>query len=381
MKRIINLSIILFLCFFLLAEAIAADPYFAFEESFALSRTPVEGSYPIISFIPRTMLLYITNRDEITKISGRDYLKATTQDGVEVFVDATTVSRNTFENTIGSHEIIFNSAKRLCREIGCNKEVPEQVWKVHAGDAFKKYNSATSGFYKLEGIRYGQQIIGYIKDDELEELALFGAITLADKKHPKYKITKKSESKLSTKCGEIVKKGTVKKLGVGVEIDSSILSAFGFGIKAGIGADVTSEITKEYGGSDKKISFILYNIKNMRTDEKTKLVAQIVYKCEQGPLIDTLKTIERVDIRNPETKKTYSLAFKEFNTPDDLSKYTGYPYFFSVNSYKQYLDIMERLGNTFEDRCLAGFFLSEFNRSCKSKYRSKPKATAYSYRE
>ena len=41
MKRIINLSIILFLCFFLLSEAIAADPYFAFEESFALSRNPV----------------------------------------------------------------------------------------------------------------------------------------------------------------------------------------------------------------------------------------------------------------------------------------------------------------------------------------------------
>lgn len=381
MKQIGHILIPILLCFCVPKAAIPADPYFAFEESFGLSIYPEKGSYPIITFIPRTMLLYIDDRNAFNKISGRDYLKAKTQDGVMVFVDATTVSANTFKKTIGSHDIIFNSEKSLCREIGCNKEVPEQVWKIHAGDAFKKYDSQTPGFFRLEGIRYGQRIVGYIKDDELEELTLFGAITRADKTHPKYEIIKKEGGNLSTECGEIVKKGTVKKLGVGVEIDSSILKAFGFGVRADVGADVTSEITKEYGAVDKKISFVLYEISNQRTKEKTNLVAQIVYNCDHGPLIDTLKTIERVDIRNPETQRTYSLSFDSFGTPDDLIGYTGYPYLFSVNSYDHYLNLMERLGNIFEDRCLAGFFLSEFNRSCKSNYRSKLKAIDYSYWE
>ena len=96
-------------------NAVESDPYFAFEESFALSQKLVNGRYPLTTFIPRTFLLFIPDRNDIKEIGGSQYLAATTQDGVKVFVLASTVSRRPFNKTIGKHEIIFNSSNVLCR--------------------------------------------------------------------------------------------------------------------------------------------------------------------------------------------------------------------------------------------------------------------------
>jgi hypothetical protein len=286
MKNKMCLLTIVFILFgaFFSSDAFSADPYFAFEESFALSCKPENGRYPIITFIPRTMLLYISDRNKYITISERQYLKATTQDGIEVFVDATTVSMEIFKKTIGSHEIIFNYPKELCRSIGCDKDVPEEVWKIHSGDAFKMFKASTHDFYKLEGNRYGQKIIGYINKKELDEMTLCGITTRADKTHPKYTIKREISNELSTCCGETIKKGTIKKLGVGVEIDLSILKAFGLGVKTELGADVQTEISKEYGSANSKFSFFVYHVENNRTGEKYKLIAQVIYECKHGLL-------------------------------------------------------------------------------------------------
>lgn len=359
----------------------AADPYFTFEESFALSPFPESGRFPIVTFIPRTMLLYIDDRDEMHPISGRNYLMAVTQDGVKVYIDETTVSTDTYKNVLGTQEIIFNSETTICKNIVCDSDDPDQVWNIHAGDAFYLRQASVSGVTELEGVRFRQKIIGYLNQSELKEMTMHGVITRADQTHPKYTITREISMDMSTQCGEIVTKGTTKELGGKIDIELPILKTFGIGIGLGAGAGKKVKIEKSYGAQNQKFSFFRYRIKNNRTGEQNQMLSQVIYECNQGPLISLSKRILRVDMINPKTKRIYSLPSGVFNTPADLYRYSGSAYLFSVNTYQQYSDLMERLGAIFEDRSLAGFFLSEFNRSCGSKYRRLDKVARYSYKE
>jgi len=359
----------------------AADPYFSFEESFALSPYPESGRFPIITFIPRTMLLYIDDRDEMHDISGRKYLLAETQDGVKVYIDETTVSKDTFKNVVGTEEIIFNSETAICKTIGCDTTDPSNIWNIHAGDAFNFQRTNIFGVVELVGFRYNQKIVGYLNESELKKMTMHGVITRADQKHPKYSITKEISKDLSTQCGEIVTKGTTKELGGKIDPELPILKTFGIGVGIGAGAEKKVKIEKAYGAQNQKFSFFNYRIRNNRSGEQYQLLAQVIYECDQGPLISPLKRILRIDMINPKTNKIYSMSFDEFKTPDDLYRFTSSAYLFSVNTYQQYADLMERLGTIFEDRSLAGFLLSEFNRSCGSKYRKLDKVRSYSYKD
>jgi hypothetical protein len=362
-------------------NAVDGDPYFAFEESFALSQELMNGRYPINTFIPRTFLLFIPDRNETKKIGESQYLAATTQDGVEVFVLASTVSTNPFNRTIGRHEIIFNSPNVLCRTTGCDKNNPEQVWQIHAGDAFKMEQANSAGFYQLRGLRFGNEVIGFVRDSELELLTRRGIVTRTDFQHPKYTITRNEGTLTGTECGEIREVGYEKTVGGGISFEIPILTTFGIGVSAEVGGRQTIRITRAYGGGNKKYSFFVYDVRNNRTERMFQLVAQVIYVCEEGGLVQPLKRIKRVDLKNSTTGESYSLSFETFGTPDDLLTYTRLPYLFSVNSYEQYTELMDWLGVLFEDRALAGYFLSEFNRSCRSLSRRIPKCRSHSYRE
>lgn len=356
-----------------------SDPYFVFEECFALSQKMEMGRYPVTTFIPRGYLLFVRDREESQEISGKKYLAATTQDGVDVFVLESVVTKKPFRESVGNQEIIFNSANVLCRSPGCDGNDPEQVWQIHAGEAFNIIDS-THGFYKISGDRFGNEIIGYIKDSHLENLTRHGYATRTDLLHPKYTITRTEGKESGTECGEIREEGDERKVGAGITLEIPILKTFGIGIAGGVEGARTVKITRSYGSDNQKYSFFVYTIKNNRKEETFTLVAQVIYTCESGGLIRPLKKIERVDLKNPETGETYSLSFNSFSTPDDLLPYTRSPYLFSVNSYKQYSELMDRLGTLFDDRALAGYFLSEFNRSSRSQDRLKPRCQNYSYK-
>jgi hypothetical protein len=79
------------------------------------------------------------------------------------------------------------------------------------------------------------------------------------------------------------------------------------------------------------------------------------------------------------TGKEHFLDFEKYKSPKVLLEYLHSPYLFSVNTYQQYIDLVRRLGDEFEDRALAGYFLSENNVSCRSLYRSLSEVRGYSY--
>ncbi len=62
----------------------------------------------------------------------------------------------------------------------------------------------------------------------------------------------------------------------------------------------------------------------------------------------------------------FKLNIDDFDVAKDLKKHTKLPYFFSINNVNQYMNAIKYLGGIFDDRSIAGYFLSEFNRSCKA---------------
>jgi len=129
--------------------------------------------------------------------------------------------------------------------------------------------------------------------------------------------------------------------------------------------------------------------------KKFFLAARIKYKCQdRDPLfIQQVRLIRVYDGGDQEPNETYKFTLQNnieikvrydkqkrrnttqllepWSTPENLSNNVlgAYPYMWSVNTTDQYFDLMARLSEKFGDRALAGFFLSEFNRSCKKKDR------------
>jgi len=379
-KKII-LSLLFVISYLNTHAAYSGEPYFAVEESFALSATVENGKYPISTFIPRTMLLYVSDINNTKIISNRNYLQVKTQDGVSVFVDATTVSKKPYKNILGDNEVIFNSPISLCRKIGCDTESDVDTWKIHAGDAFHLTKDGNNGFLKIVGYRYEQEISGFVSPETLDEFIENGVVTRTDRRHPKYTITKVKSKSLNTKCSEIVSKGTSRKIGGSIDIEIPILRAFGIGVSGGAGAETNINITTSYGQNGHEYIFYTYRISDNDTHETKEFVAQIDYECQKGPLISPRNLISRVDMKDVTNDVVYSLLFSDYGASKELKQYTGAPYLYSVNSYRQYIDLMERLGGVFSDRTIAGYFLSEFNRSCRSRDRSRDLCSAHSYRK
>ena len=79
-------------------SAEAVQPYNALEANFALSIEPSRRikdrsfGHPIITFIPRNSILFIKNRYQYNEISNKKYVKAITQDGININVFDSVVS-------------------------------------------------------------------------------------------------------------------------------------------------------------------------------------------------------------------------------------------------------------------------------------------------
>jgi len=378
LKKLLTSSLFV-ICYLSANAAYSSEPYFAVEESFALSTMVENGKYPITTFIPRTMLLYVSDINVTKKISNRNYLQVKTQDGVSVFVDATTVSNKPYRKILGKNEVIFNSPISLCRKIGCDTDSDVDTWKIHAGDAFHLTQNDHDEFLKIIGYRYEQEISGFISPEKLEEFIENGVVTRTDRRHPKYTITKVKSKSLNTKCSEVVSKGTNKKIGGSIDIEIPFLKAFGIGVSGGVGAETNINITTSYGEIGHEYSFYTYRISDNDTHETRNFVAQIDYECQKGPLISPRTIISRVDMKDITNDIVYSLLFSDYGVSKELKQYTGSPYLYSVNTYRQYIDLMERLGGVFSDRTIAGYFLSEFNRSCRSKDRGRDLCSNHSY--
>jgi len=163
-----------------------------------------------------------------------------------------------------------------------------------------------------------------------------------------------------------------------MELERLVLETFEIGrVKTSLGNIVYE---KEIGKKGQKVSFFVYDVENLRMQENFQMVAAVTYLCREKGLSEVPVRIEKVQIRNLLDKRDHFLDSAKYKSPDLLLDYLNSPYLFSVNTYQQYIDLIKRLGDEFGDRALAGYFLSEFNVSCRSVDRGKPEIRGYSYR-
>ena len=169
--------------FALFVPALRADdsPYYVVFKTWGLATPETETGLKAVSFLPRRYLLYIDDRQAPVSMFGTNYLRAVTQDGVEVFVDPGSVSRGTFRESIGTHEVIFNTEYLLCREVDCDPS-DFTAWPIDRGDAFHIVEER-NGVYVLEG-RREEPFRGHIAVETLRGMKRRGQVTRVDDPHP-----------------------------------------------------------------------------------------------------------------------------------------------------------------------------------------------------
>ena len=136
---------------------------------------------------------------------------------------------------------------------------------------------------------------------------------------------------------------------------------------------------RSYGEKNRAYQFRVYKISDHQLNEDKKYVAQIIYKCETMGTVMRMHRILSVTLSNQDGS---GISLDPIATPEGLRDWTNTPhYLYSVNNARQYFDLMDRLGELFPNRAEAGYFLSEFNRSCSSRYRSSDHCSRHQYRE
>ncbi|MBI9082224.1 MAG: hypothetical protein JEZ11_01420 [Desulfobacterales bacterium] len=358
-----------------------SDAKVTIRETYGLNTVKEDGGYRVKTFIPRGFLLFNIDENEPFLKVGQEYLSATTQDGVRLFIHKSAVSGSSFKDLYGTQSVIFNKTHSICLKEQCDPTNDDQLLEIGAGEVFEKIE-ISEGTLKLVGNRGSKTspeiVEGFIGKDKLESLNTQAIVTFATLKHPRYTLSTSEATNLGSSCGEIITKGDQRVFQSLSKTDKKIIDAFA--IAKTSNNDQLITFKKEFGGKNKEVVFKKYDVTDQRFQphKTVSYVAQIIYHCDSTSILSKRTYIESVAIVNLHTGK--SKSFTPLGTPDDLYDCIGAPYMYSVNSTRQYFLLMNKLSEHFESRALAGFFLSEFNRSCKGKFRkTKAKCQHLSY--
>ncbi|MBQ4845548.1 hypothetical protein [Pseudoalteromonas sp. MMG005] len=376
----------IFLILLLLAANMAngqSDPYYTTARSFGLSIMPEKkglGEYrhSVITFLPRSFLLFIDDRNMVTKnIYGQRYIKVKSQDGVQLWVLEATVSKSTAKQKFKNASVHFNTTTVVCRIEQCDSSIDDhtyEIWGSEVLEVDENYESST--WFKLNWIRNGSAFTGYIRKSKLKKLNDEGSITFSNEQHPKYTIEVSKNFKASKKCGDIYNYGESKTFGRKLALWEKELI-----VQAGIGTVTVDGLRINFerlvGNKEELHYFRTYKITDNDSGQTYSLVAQIQYACKLDGGLTVLQKIKNVNLIQ-EGEIEYNLS--DFDVALELSNELQTPdYLWSINTRVHYFELLKRLSETLKNRALAGYFLSEFNRSCPSNLRGSLKCRKHDY--
>jgi hypothetical protein len=369
-----------------------ASPYYTVYRTWAIAPRDTHNAGKIIAFLPRRYLLHVENRHSFDKISGKEYVRATTQDGADVLVLNDSVSRRPYSQSIGRHEVIFNIGFHLCKATGCVTD-EDTTFPVQRGDAFEiDATKGQDGFFYLKGSRPDGEFGGYISKEVLSTMEQVGQITRADDPHPRYKIDKFKSELLELSCGEKLEHRDYRKniRDNDTRVDDPIIIERILQRIPTLGKFSNDKFTAsaDIGEDNYRHEIYLYQIEDraVKSEHEFKnfdVAVAVKIRCDSagyGGKRD--KYIEEATLFSQRKAEPIDFSIEEFKTPKDLIQYTGSAYMLSINNESQFNKALERLSRKIEDRTLAGFVLTELNRSCRSKMRrldSNSACIKYSY--
>jgi hypothetical protein len=358
------------------------DLHYTLYRTWALAPPESEDSGKITTFLPEAYLFRVLQQDA-QEISGNWYSRVITQDGVEVLLYSGAISDWTFRQAVGSHEIIFNSPYRLCKTPRCDRVLDEQVWEVARGEAFKitEGQPGYSEQIQITATRGNDVLRGYMSGEELEAFSQNGALTRTDRRVPRYDIQRFKSETLSTQCGERIKAGDTEPIGSRDQRSATIARLLKMGEVVDEDAEESIEIARAYGSDGYQYSFYLYEVEDQAWEAQSperrfQMAAGFRSQCTNlggsGQFVETyIDHVVFVNSRNQINGEPVlvDIPARLFNTPQDLLQYTNDAYMISINKPEHFEQAMEILTTKIGDRALAGYMLSELNRSCRSEMR------------
>lgn len=356
-------------------------PYYTRNHTWALSteikETLERNIYPRNAFLPSRYLLYIDDRSKTYSISDESFIRATTQDGVNVYVLEKHVSKKPFLTSVGTHEIIFNSAYQLCNIKPCSTPKEGNIFPISRGDAFTIIDR-DGGYFEIEGGKE-EPVTGFITEQTLKELVQHGMITRTDHRHPRYAITKRRINSLSVSCGTPLQ-GTIQIDNDNLDDVKFVTESFDLGTLDRSAQQLILPTGRDYGGIDESIDFFLYSIIDTEKNEKFSVAAVYTTQCEDVDFQGVRNLYYKsVTFKSSRIDQPVKIRFDDFDTPKTLRDLTGAPYLISINEYSHFEAVMKKLSKKIGDRTLAGFALSEINVSCRFAARQNPSGDCRGY--
>lgn len=375
-----------------------------------------DGGYPITAYLPPRTLLFNIDHEKPDLTVGTIYSYAVTQDGVPIALinpdNRPVISRGPLvcSNTspfpdCGADLLVFHADHDLCRDKSCSGI--GNLLSVNPGDVAEIVDYDDT-FVEL-AINRGELIAAFLSHEQLsnaESEAVVTRVKLSDAalNHPHFVAEVTRSSLTSTACGELPRSSRSERpvsrvdeliidaLDLG-NVDRSNATREGYAVVSfdGLGREFepASQDSEESGQIGEKWEHRYYYFSSQREDFPDRaFVAQIVYRCNKTGSVsqtDFVKYVNLVEIDDDGVANRTKLNhWMTLNGEYDLDEYrvklrseTRDPYLWSVNTPEQYFDLIKRISVAFENRALAGYFYSEFNRSCRSQTRSSRLCTDY----
>lgn len=374
------------------AQAVRAeDPRYTLDRTFGLSPYKEYGHFVRSAFIPRTYLLYDIDPEEPDRYL-RGYAAATTQDGVRVYISEDLISQGTFTESIGHHELVFHGPARVCRRPACDLAIEDDTWDLDGGEAFdlvEEQELSKARILEMEALRGNQKITAYISESKLESYISTGLVTKRDAVFPRYAVTKAHATNLSTRCNTKIDKKKVVQKNRWTYFDELVFDHFSLGSKTDEGDSfiVTFSADRAYGDDGVVIQFYVYTVAPAASlgesnasdaEQPWHIIATVQYECLRVTTSERLLWIRVVELTYLDGSQRTSRLYP-WGTPEGLLDHTTSPYLWSVNSKGQFKHLLAKLSRELGDRWMAGYFISEFNRSCKRESRADGYCKAHSY--
>ena len=387
----------------LASRADAQDaPHYTLVKIFGVDMERSEDrGYPVSAYLPPRTLLFDIDHTAPDLTVGQLYSYAVTQDGVPIAIynppDQPAISRGPllcdeiapFPNC-DADLLVFHTSYDLCRDMSCIGDGARL--SINPGDIAEIVDT-NDDFVELT-INRGELVAAVISREELataEHRAIVTRVNISDPdlRHPHFRVEVTRSELVSADCGEIAT--SPPQLVAVSQVEETIIEALRLGIvdrstatEEGLGKVVFNQFGREAdasGNGAERWEHRFYRFANQRQNAPDRtFAAQIVYRCiKTGSISESkyIRFVNLVEIADDEVVDSITLM-PWMQTPDGISpdeyrfhlrSQTRDPFLWSVNTPEQHFSLMKQIVAEFGNRAMAGYFYSEFNRSCNSEGR------------
>lgn len=132
-------------------------------------------------------------------------------------------------------------------------------------------------------------------------------------------------------------------------------------------ANDTIHVDETVGGAGESVAYRHYDVRlTDHAPERATWLTRVTYECRDG----RRTRITEVAMRNPEEDIDFAMLPRPGALDQHpITQYTNAPYLFSINDPQSFHNLLRQLSERFSSPELAAYFIAEFNRSCRGRYR------------